>query len=393
MNAIASDSTAPSPSPSAMSWRRRRQSFAAGLARLSHHEYWPTWALYVPIVAHNFLLGLKYGGFMTPSCCNPEFGNCGGMAGESKSHIFELFGPNPDPRLLPLRLIPAGEHPSSRARRVIQLLHTDHTLAGFPIILKPNRAERGHAVKIARGESDVYAYFVDMTADAIVQRFHPGPYECGVMWVRRPTASNNPGPDPPPPPALAGDIFAITDKVFPVVEGDGRRTLEDLIWDHPRYRRQAKVFVARFAHELSRIPAKGERVQLARSGNHCQGVLFRDGEHLRSPALELAIDQIARAFPRLDVGRFDVRYESLHALQRGEFAVVELNGTASEPTNIYDPDRSLWWAWGVMFRLWRRLYPLGAQRRREGVPMTRVRTLLRETRQHFRSLRGSAVSD
>ncbi len=376
-------------------WRRLPQAFAARAGRLVHHEYWPTWVLYVPVVLQNIGLGLRHGGFMTPSCCNPEFGKSGGMAGESKAHIFELLGAERDPRVLPLRLIAAGEAPSARAERVLALVRAESALGGYPVILKPNSGERGHAVKIARDDADVHAYFATMTADAIVQRYHPGPMECGVMWVRTlgPDGDARPRDAAAPKDGLRGEVFAITDKVFPFVEGDGRRTLEDLIWDHPRYRRQAGVFLARFAGQITRVPARGERVPLARSGNHCQGVLFRDGEHLRSPALESAIDALASAFPRLDVGRFDIRYESVEKLQRGEFGIVELNGTASEPTNIYDPDRSVWWAWSVLLRLWRRLYVLGEARRREGVPMSNLRTLLHETREHFRSRRGPAISD
>jgi hypothetical protein len=376
-------------------WRRLPQALAARVGRLIHHEYWPTWVLYVPVVLQNIGLGLRHGGFMTPSCCNPEFGKSGGMAGESKAHIFELLGADRDPRVLPIRLIPAGEGASARAERVIALVRAESALGGYPVILKPDSGERGHAVKIARGDDEVHAYFATMTADAIVQRYHPGPMECGVMWVRTQRRDDDARPSggAAPTDRHEGEVFAITDKVFPFVEGDGRRTLEDLIWDHPRYRRQAGVFLARFAGQLSRVPIRGERVQLAQSGNHCQGVLFRDGEHLRSPALESAINALASAFPRLDVGRFDIRYESVEKLQRGEFGVVELNGTASEPTNIYDPDRSVWWAWSVMLRLWRRLYVLGEARRREGVPPSRLRTLLHETRAHFRSRRGPAISD
>lgn len=364
--------------------RRGRQELFAFVRRIIHHEYWPTWILYIPIVIHNFVVGLRHGGFMTPSCCNPEFGKCGGMAGESKAHIFEFLARNGDPRVMAISLVPAGGTPESRANRTIELIRTRNELGGYPVVLKPDQGERGHAVKIARDAGDVREYFATMTADAIVQRYHAGPLECGVMWVRKAGEERLP---------LVGEVFAITDKVFPFVTGDGRHTLEDLIWSHPRYRRQVKVFMARFQGELSRVPTKGERVQLAQSGNHCQGVMFQDGERLRSAGLEEAIDSIARQFPRLDVGRFDVRYESEEGLRRGEFAIVELNGTASEPTNIYDPRHTVLWAYGVMFRLWKRLYQLGEARRREGVAVSNVRTLLRETRQHFASLRGSAISD
>ena len=47
------------------------------------------------------------------------------------------------------------------------------------------------------------------------------------------------------PGARRGRILSITDKHFPVVTGDGRSTLEDLVWAHARYRMQASTFLDR----------------------------------------------------------------------------------------------------------------------------------------------------
>ena len=38
--------------------------------------------------------------------------------------------------------------------------------------------------------------------------------------------------------------------------GDGTRTLEELIWRHPRFRNQAAVFLERFADERDRVPPR-----------------------------------------------------------------------------------------------------------------------------------------
>ena len=64
-------------------------------------------------------------------------------------------------------------------------------------------------------------------------------------------------------------------------------------------------------------------------------------------------------------------------MRAGRFAVVELNGTTAESTNLYDPTRSVLWAWGVLYRQWRELYRLGAWRRGQGVEPIRWRTLVR----------------
>jgi hypothetical protein len=187
----------------------------------------------------------------------------------------------------------------------------------------------------------------------------------------------------------------VTRKEFPVIVGDGRRTLEQLIHAHPRFHRQAGVFLERFAAERGRVLAPGESLRLALSGNHCQGTLFSDGADLITPDLELAIDRLARGFKGgLDIGRFDIRYESDEALRRGDgFAVVELNGTMGESTNIYDPERSIFWAYSVLGAQWKLLYELGAARRREGARPLSVLEIWRELRRHLRERSGPAVAD
>jgi hypothetical protein len=232
-----------------------------------------------------------------------------------------------------------------------------------------------------------------MHRDAIVQCYHEGPHEVGILWSRRPS----PGADPD---TLPGHIFSITRKVFPIIEGDGKRTLERLIWEHPRYRMQARTFLKRFDALSDLVLGEGETMRLAVAGNHCQGVMFLDGSDLVTPELEARIDAIAQSFvhpesgARIDFGRFDVRYVSDDALRRAEgLAIVEFNGTMSESTNMYDPQRSIFWTYAVLFSQWRRVFRLGHARRRHHVRPLPFRALYRLVREHYRGRPGSPVSD
>jgi len=240
---------------------------------------------------------------------------------------------------------------------------------------------------------DVADYLASMDRDAVIQRLDPGPVEIGLFWTRIP----RPGV---PIDDCPGEIFSITRKVFPVIEGDGVRTLEHLIWDHPRYRMQARTFLARFASRSDVVLAKGEKLRLAHAGNHCQGTMFLDGADLITPELSAAIETIAQSFRdpitgrAFDYGRFDIRCASEAQIRAGEgLAIVELNGTMSESTNIYDPAKSIWWAYGVLFRQWARLYHIGARRVAEGVQPYSVSRLVRCVRDHYRGRPGSSVAD
>ena len=135
------------------------------------------------------------------------------------------------------------------------------------------------------------------------------------------------------------------------------------------------------------------------SGNHCQGVTFRDGKNLITAELEREIDRLCAGFRgvgggALDFGRFDIRYESDEALRRGEgFGIVELNGVTAEATHLYDPEPNVFWAYGVLFRQWSHLYRLGAMRRAQGSKSLWAYQLFRMIYTYYRDRRGSELAD
>jgi hypothetical protein len=392
-----------------------RSRLGTTLARWRHHEFWPAWLFYLPLVPWLTWLSLRTLRPLAFLACNPGIEKGGGFVNERKSAILAGLAHAGD-ALLDAVLIPAGKSPAERAALAAEAMASNPRLAEFPVILKPDAGQRGFAVKLAKSPADVLAYFEGMTAAALVQRYHPGPKECGVLWVRRGApaarasgAGSGTPPNPNAEPGPVGFIFAVTRKEFPVVEGDGRRPLGRLIAEHPRLRCQAGVFKARHGHQWGRVLGSGERLRLAEAGNHCQGTLFRDGSDLVTPALSAAIDRILAGFPLdpadpssarggdrggIDFGRFDLRYESDELLREGRgFGIVEFNGTSAEATNLYDPSRGLLWAYGVLFRQWGHLYRLGAARRRAGFPGFPLRALRAELKAHYRDRAGSSVAD
>jgi len=67
---------------------------------------------------------------------------------------------------------------------------------------------------------------------------------------------------------------------------------------------------------------------------------------------------------RLFVGRYDIRYSSDEELRRGKnFKIIELNGAASEATNIYDERNSLLSAYRTLYRQWELVYKIGRANR------------------------------
>ncbi len=368
-----------------------RDRLKADLKWIVSPEFWPAWLFYLPFAPAFAWLAVRHGGPMTFSCANPGISHGGGLVGESKHEI--LDGLRQARRwVAPALIIDAGPPASVRAARAIEAVRNEKSLGGFPVVLKPDAAERGAGLRVARSDRDVHAYFEGVTAPVLVQALAPESNEAGVLWARVPDSGK-------PVNQWPGGILSVTRKTFPVAVGDGKRTLERLIWDHPRLRMQAGTFLRRFEGQRDRVLDEGERFPLAFAGNHCQGTMFCDGSDLITPALEARIDEIAQGFAGisgkpLDFGRFDLRYADDESLKRGEgFVIVELNGTLSESTNMYDPGRSLWWSYRLLLAHWSRLFQIGAARRREGVrPMTPVE-LFRAWRQARRRLSGLSLSD
>ena len=356
----------------------------AALARAARFEFWPGWAVYGPIMPWLAWLALRHGGAFVFLACNPAFEAGGGFVGERKS---QLLGSSRHPLILPWTLLPAAVETRGEDDRVRESL-SRLARAGLrlPCIVKPDVGERGFNVRLARTEADVRGALREVRGGLIAQAYHPGPEECGILWARTPGA---PG----------GRILSVTRKQFPVIVGDGERTLGELIDDHPRFRLQRHVFRARHAARLHTVVGAGERVRLSMSGNHCQGTLFMDGADLVTPELSRVVGDLAESFADggFDFGRFDVRFESEEKLRSGEsLAVVEVNGTSSESTNMYDPEKPLAWSLAVLARQWRVMYELGAWRVRSGArkPTLRdMRDIMRRADIARRARGGSSLAD
>jgi hypothetical protein len=197
----------------------------------------------------------------------------------------------------------------------------------------------------------------------IAQEFVPG-VEFGVFYFREPDAPR-------------GDILSLTRKTPLTVAGDGRRTLEELILDHPRGLRNARWFLARHAARLSWVPGPGEPVALGELGTHCRGALFTDAREHITDALRSAVDDLARRYEGFWFGRFDLKVPDEAALREGrDWRVLELNGVSSESTHIYDPGCHAWKGWTDLCRQWDLAFRIGAANRDRGHRVSTIGELL-----------------
>jgi len=313
-------------------------------------EFWPANLFYIPIGLNYVRLAVKYRGINLPTIANPGM-LTGGMVGESKDEILrDLFQTSPD-FTARAALITRGSVEERMAQ--FERLCAEQDLS-LPVVLKPNIAHRGSGFRLVRAHEEARDYLQQVSGEVILQEYAAGPGEAGVFYYRFPGE-------------LQGRIFAITEKIFPAVTGDGLRTVEQLILGDSRAAIMAATYLRRHRAIRGKVLAIGERLKLVEAGNHCQGCIFQDGMHLWTPALEARIDQISRQMPGFFIGRYDIRYAHDEDIMAGEnFKVLELNGAASEATSIYDSRNSLFGAYATLFRQWDLVFAIGAANRKLG---------------------------
>jgi len=328
--------------------RRGRRLLQGALIRKVRWEFWPIWFFYIPVTAYILYLGLKFRNFTLFTAANPGIPDGGGIIGESKSAILAKFG---NARSVARgRLVEKNLSPGKKAE-IVQNFLRKHG-GKYPLVLKPDAGERGTNVLVASNEEEAQKYIREADFDFLVQEYIPG-REFGIFYYRYPEEKT-------------GRIFAITDKKFLSLQGDGRSTVEELILRDERAFMMAGVHFEQNSTSLSFIPGTGESFPLVKLGNHCRGAVFYDGHRLLTPALEKKVDELSRKFRGFYFGRYDVRSPSESALMRGNFLVIELNGITSEATSIYDPSSSVFRAWKTLFMQWKIAFEIGRQNSEKG---------------------------
>jgi pimeloyl-ACP methyl ester carboxylesterase/membrane protein DedA with SNARE-associated domain len=361
-------------------WRGRRGLYGAW-KRWTRWEFWPPWLFYPPVVLYALWLGVRHRGLTVFTSANTGTAfPAGGLIGESKASILAALdlacgrggrlarvagaadaALAPPPIAVPRwRLIPGGTI-EERLRSLRRL--RDEEGVAFPIVLKPDVGQRGQGVETVADEAAAARYLARRPAPCIAQQYVGG-REFGVFYQRVPGEAR-------------GSVLSITEKNPPVLEGDGRSTLEELVLRDRRAVAIARVYRAELGERCDRVPAAGERVKLVDVGTHARGSIFLDGTRHATPALEAAIDEVSRGIDGFFFGRYDVRVASAEDLEQARgLQVLELNGVTAESTDIYDPRNGVVDAWRKLARQWRLAFEIGAANRDRGAPVTSLRDLL-----------------
>jgi pimeloyl-ACP methyl ester carboxylesterase/membrane protein DedA with SNARE-associated domain len=348
----------------ALSTYRGRRMLVSWWRRKLRWEFWSMWAFYPPVVLYIIYLMIRHRSLTLFTASNPAIPS-GGFVGESKADILRGLT-SAGGFIAPSAFIKASLSEEERLTQAKDfMLEQGYE---FPVVLKPDLGQRGSGVAIVRSDEEMRQYLQQTSSDTVIQEYIAG-FEFGVFYYRYPENER-------------GRIFAITDKQFPFVTGDGTSTLERLILQDERAVCMAKFYLEKQREHLWDVPDRGEKRQLVELGTHCRGAIFLDGGWAKTKELEEAIDKVSKNFEGFYFGRYDIRTPSIEDFKQGKnFKVIELNGVTSEATNIYDPKNSLLAAYRVLFAQWHIAFEIGAQNRKLGIKPASLRELIRLIRE------------
>jgi hypothetical protein len=304
--------------------------------KLFNWEYWPFNVVYAPIYPYWIWLMIKSRSAFFFNTSNPLIKN-GGFLLESKKEIYDLIPQEYYPATL---FFSTGTAPNEVLDAVKKKGLT------FPLIAKPDIGMRGMMVKKIDSVAALDHYVHHASVNFLVQDFIPYENEVGIFYYRFPNEKK-------------GKISGIVGKEFLTVTGDGVATVEQLLQKDKRFILQLTVLRETHTEVLKSVLKKNEQHLLVPYGNHSRGSKFLDITDLADEKLLNTIDRICQEVPEFYFGRMDIRYNSWEELQEGKnFSIIELNGAGSEPTHMYDPRHSIFFAWKEIIRHWNILFKI-----------------------------------
>jgi hypothetical protein len=349
-----------------MNWLQRllRRPF---LIRLLHWEYWSFRTVYFWIYPVWIFLAIRARSFFFFAASNPKIRN-GGFLCESKKDIHNIMQKHLYP---PTIHFDAG----TSATHVINKLSEDGFT--FPLIGKPDIGGRGRGVTLLENEEDCATYVNKSLVDFHIQEFIPYKNEVGIFYYRLPGEKN-------------GRITGIVRKEFLSVCGDGTSMIRELLLKDNRAVLQMSSLKNIYRDKLEHILPVGEKKLLVPYGNHARGAKFLDDTHLADEQLTDVVNNICDAIEEFYYGRLDIKFDNWQDLKSGKnFSVIEVNGAGAEPTHMYDPRHSIFFAWKEIVRHWFILNKVSTLNHKRGVKYLTVKQglkMFRDDREHSKKL-------
>jgi hypothetical protein len=247
--------------------------------------------------------------------------------------------------------------PNTDPATISKMLEDAHL--SYPLIVKPDIGMQGKAVLKVHSAEKLMAAVPCFTVPFLLQEWIDLPQEMGLFYVRMPGEEK-------------GKITGIVQKEFLQVTGDGRHSVKELIELDPRAKLQLSVLKKSLGEKINEVLPPNENLMLVPYGNHARGSLFLDYSNKIDEELTNNINSVCRQIPDFHYGRLDIRYRNWEDFRKNKnWCIIELNGAGSEPTHMYDPQHSIFFAWKEIIRHWHLLYLVSKKNKKRGFPPLR----------------------
>lgn len=327
------------------------------IKRILRFEFWPFWFFYIPTYFNWAILAIKAGYTTYFTATNPIMNNSGAINVSKWEYLSRL----------PQKWKPKTQLIHQTISSLVLKKHLDTMGLSFPLIVKPDRGERGKEVGLIHDfDQLVKSIKQSRYSMLLLQEYCDYPNEAGILFYRYPNQRK-------------GKITSITTKEFCVLKGDGKSSWEMLLRTNIRISHRIEELRSRSILDWDAIAPKGQIQLIEPIGSHNLGTKFINGNALKSTAIEARIHQWADQLPGFYYGRFDVKYKDWESLLTGkDFALMEINGVNAEPAHIYDPSFSLLNAYRDIFSHMKIIYEISKQNRLLGIAPKRLKTFLAE---------------
>lgn len=223
----------------------------------------------------------------------------------------------------------------------------------FPLIAKPDAAERGKGIRILTNEISLKSFFENSKGQAyLLQEYINYPIEVGILAYKKPLGEI--------------EISSMGMKSFCTITGDGKKTLGELIARNHRVAHRKSFFKDKYSEQWNSVLLKHEEKVIETIGNHNRGTTFIDArDKINAHVLDWVADCISH-LPQFDYGRIDLKISNWDAFKRKDnIKILEINGVNSEPIHIYDPKYSIIKAYRDIFCHMRIMYDLSKSKTKE----------------------------
>ncbi len=310
-----------------------------------HWEYWPMWAVYLPVSFYYIYLALKARSLFFFSAANPSI-ETGGAFFESKWKIFQL---------IPTAYYPKTIYVAENETIDKVQLALDAATINYPVIAKPDRGERGWLVQKINNIQELSNYLATVNIPFLIQEYVAYPLEFSVFYYRHPSG-------------IKGCITSVTFKKLLTATGNGYSNIEELILQDDRSFLQYHRLKELNKTDFNKVLQKGEKQVIVPYGNHVLGAEFLDYNFMIDEQMNTSFDIISKQIDGFYFGRFDLRCTSMEDLKQGKnIAIVELNGVGAEPAHIYQPGYSFFKAQNVLAQHYKMIFDAASYNKETGV--------------------------